>query len=106
MVWENTYKNAKDGVWRQRADSLLMEFSPSIPKGRVLDLGMGEGRNALFFASNGYDVLGVDSAPTAIETALERAKPLNVSLDAKVGDIRELEITPDSFSLIISTMTL
>lgn len=42
--------------------------------GRVLDLGCGPGRNALYLASAGFDVTAVDLSPTAIAWAEERAR--------------------------------
>jgi cyclopropane fatty-acyl-phospholipid synthase-like methyltransferase len=41
--------------------------------GSVLDIGCGTGEHALFFAGNGYEVWGIDSAPLAIEKAREKA---------------------------------
>ncbi|HEX8870421.1 MAG TPA: class I SAM-dependent methyltransferase, partial [Lentzea sp.] len=41
-------------------------------RGRVLDAGCGTGDNALFLASRGFRVTGVDIAPSAIETARSR----------------------------------
>ncbi|MFF0477190.1 class I SAM-dependent methyltransferase [Streptomyces sp. NPDC004284] len=42
--------------------------------GKVLDLGCGPGRNALYLASAGYEVTGVDLSPTAVAWAEERAR--------------------------------
>jgi cyclopropane fatty-acyl-phospholipid synthase-like methyltransferase len=41
--------------------------------GSVLDIGCGTGEHALFFAHEGYEVLGIDSAPLAIQKAREKA---------------------------------
>lgn len=41
--------------------------------GSVLDIGCGTGEHALFFAGEGYDVWGIDSAPLAIQKAKEKA---------------------------------
>ena len=41
--------------------------------GSILDIGCGSGEHALFFAQEGYDVWGIDSAPLAIQKALEKA---------------------------------
>ncbi|HVN65395.1 MAG TPA: class I SAM-dependent methyltransferase [Methanomicrobiales archaeon] len=41
--------------------------------GSVLDIGCGTGEHALFFAAEGHEVWGIDSAPLAIEKAREKA---------------------------------
>jgi len=41
--------------------------------GSVLDIGCGTGEHALFFAGEGYEVWGIDSAPMAIQKAREKA---------------------------------
>ncbi len=41
-------------------------------KGRVLDIGCGAGRHALYLQSKGYDVMGIDNSPLAIKVCKER----------------------------------
>ncbi|MBC7871394.1 MAG: class I SAM-dependent methyltransferase, partial [Chitinophagaceae bacterium] len=103
--WETIYKKA-ECVWGIKPDPLLSDQSLLPSQGKVLDLGMGEGRNALFLAMNGYDVTGVDIAPSAVEKCLERAKSMGVTLVAKVSNLMDIEIEPNNYTLIISTMTL
>ena len=45
-----------------------------IPKGKVLDVAAGEGRHALYLASQGYDVIGLDRDEHALATLTRRAK--------------------------------
>ena len=54
-------------------------------------MGCGTGENALFLASHGHGVVGVDSAPTAIRMAQEKAADRKLSVDFRVGDARELD---------------
>jgi cyclopropane fatty-acyl-phospholipid synthase-like methyltransferase len=103
--WEKAYQEA-ESVWGINPDRLLLQYAPLIPMGQVLDLGMGEGRNALFFAKRGYPVRGIDLAPTAVQKCKEQAALLNVPIQAEVGTIVDAEIPPQSHSLVISTMAL
>lgn len=58
-----------------------------LPKGRVLDLAMGNGQNALFLAKMGFAVEGVDISSDAIKTALEAARKAGVAIKAEVADL-------------------
>src|SRR5262252_7149723 len=46
-----------------------------LPVGRALDVGCGTGTNAIWLAQHGYEVLGVDLAPLAIEKARAKLLP-------------------------------
>lgn len=47
--------------------------------GRVIDLGCGTGGNALYLATSGLDVVGVDGSPEAIRQARDKAKRREIS---------------------------
>ena len=88
--------------WGLKPDFLLVHFSDLFPKGNVLDLGMGEGRNALFLAEKGFNVEGIDLSETAIERCLQLAKERSLNIKAYVGDLRDLRVQTNKYSLIIA----
>ncbi len=53
----------------------------------VLDIGAATGRNAIFLASRGYNVIAVDSSKQAVDELNEYAKKENLPLSALVSDI-------------------
>lgn len=59
-------------------------------KGRVLDVGCGTGENALFLASQGHEVVGVDSASVAIQKARAKASRRHLNGDFRVFDALDL----------------
>jgi SAM-dependent methyltransferase len=71
------------------------EFGPRT----VLELGCGNGVNAVFMASHGCRVTAVDVSPTAIEMAREKARTAGVEVDFVVGDVFEVE-TAASYDLV------
>ncbi len=88
------------------------KFSPSrflvenlhlLPKGGVLDVAMGYGRNALFLAGSGFQVEGVDVSPEAVAGALKAAKEAGVQLTARVADLEDgqYSISPEAYDVII-----
>jgi len=62
---------------------------------KTLDLGCGTGNYAIYLASKGFDVTGVDICPTAIRIAEENAKKKGVKCRFTVadllGDLKEVE---------------
>jgi len=54
---------------------------------RALDLACGAGRNALFLARNGWEVVAVDGAPSAVDLVRRRASLIGVTIDARTLDL-------------------
>jgi len=59
-------------------------------RGRVLDVGCGTGEHTILLTRLGYDVLGVDAAPTAVEQARENAAGQGVDARFEVADALNL----------------
>lgn len=74
---------------------------------RILDLGCGAGRNALFLAKKGYAVWGVDTAQAGLSVAEAQAKTAKVKLTLSLRDIYEpLPYADGFFDAIISIQVL
>jgi len=71
--------------------------------GSVLDIGCGLGDNSIHLASSGLDVTGVDSAPSAVRTAKERAAAQDVPANFLVADATSLEGIDDRFDSILDS---
>jgi SAM-dependent methyltransferase len=56
----------------------------------ILDVGCGTGENALFYAAKGYEVVGVDGAPRAIEKAKRKAAERKLKATFLVHDALDL----------------
>lgn len=67
----------------------LVENFELLPRGLALDLAMGEGRNAIYLASRGYDVDGVDVNPEAVARARTHARRLGAPFRAVVGNVED-----------------
>ncbi|MHA1961048.1 MAG: class I SAM-dependent methyltransferase [Candidatus Thorarchaeota archaeon] len=103
--WERAYREVSS-LWGLEPDWRLVEYAPFIPKGKVLDLGSGEGRNALFFASMGYEVECIDISETAITRCLDRANGANLELRTRVADLKGMTIPEERYVLIIAAWVL
>jgi tellurite methyltransferase len=67
----------------------LEENLKILPRGRALDVAMGNGRNAIYLAKHGFEVEGIDISSQAVRAALERARSLGICLAARVADLEE-----------------
>ncbi|MET1133764.1 MAG: class I SAM-dependent methyltransferase [Aeromicrobium sp.] len=73
--WEEKY-GSSDGVWSGHVNAALAQIAGDLTPGKALDLGAGEGGDALWLAERGWSVTGIDISPTALaraESAAERA---------------------------------
>jgi len=69
--------------------------------GDVLDVGCGTGENAIYLASRGLTVVGVDAAPTAIARAGQKARERASSVTFLVADALALEALGREFDTVI-----
>lgn len=67
-VWEEHY-SAKPRVWSGRVNARLAEVVPQLTGSRALDLGCGEGADAIWLAERGWAVVAVDVSTTALARA-------------------------------------
>ncbi len=99
--WDKKFAGEKYIYGKAPAKFLARNYD-FIPNGsRVLDIGMGEGRNAVFLATKGYKVTGIDISRVAIQKARFLAKEFGVRIDTIVKSIKDLKIKPGSIDAII-----
>ncbi|MGC8644056.1 MAG: methyltransferase domain-containing protein, partial [Isosphaeraceae bacterium] len=67
----------------------------------VLDLGCGTGENALYLASRGHEVWGVDFVEAAIQRAKAKARERGLNVDFQVGDALKLDKGGKTFDAVI-----
>ena len=72
-AWDERYA-AAELVWSQEPNEFVVEYLSDLPTGKMLDLGGGEGRNALWFASRGWHVENSDFSAVAVGKFLQRAE--------------------------------
>jgi SAM-dependent methyltransferase len=69
--------------------------------GRALDAGMGQGRNAIYLAMNGWDVTGFDLSDTGVELVRRNAAQAGVRLTAVQASEREFDYGESRWDLIV-----
>jgi len=85
-VWNQRYQQASYLFGKEPSLGVKNRFS-DFKSGKVLDIGMGEGRNAVFLAKQGFQVEGIDCSSAGIEKSKKLAQESGVSIDAKVQNL-------------------
>ena len=97
--WEERY-GAPGFTWTGNPNAVLVEETVSLTPGRALDIGSGEGGDAIWLASNGWHVTGVDISQNALDKAAERAGEAGVDVTWELHDLLDWAPTPKSFELV------
>jgi len=100
-MWNDRY--AEEGfAYGTQANSFLIENQTRLPKGRVLCIAEGEGRNAVFLAEQGYEVVAVDASAVGLEKAQRLAATRNVKIETIVADLSHFKIEAGNWDAIVS----
>jgi len=95
--------NSGETPWELgRPDFNLVNLIMSRPIGpcTLLDIGCGNGNDALWLARNGFTVIGTDISPTAVKTAEKRAAEAGVTCTFLVGDFLKDKISGGPFAFL------
>lgn len=100
-AWDKTY-NRKDYVFGKEPAAFLVKHVDKLPKGRALDLAMGEGRHSVYLAKKGFQVEGVDISDVGIRKALKLAAENGVKIKTVNADLNKYKIRPNTYSVILN----
>jgi SAM-dependent methyltransferase len=96
--WNATYQRGTG--FNLKPNALLVSAVEGRTPGTALDIGMGQGRNALFLARQGWKVTGVDPATEGVRLAQEAAREARLPLEALAQGIEAYELGRERFDLI------
>ena len=103
--WNEKYATEKY-LFGQEAIPFLQNHVGLLPKSQVLDLAIGEGRNGIFLATQGFDVTGVDISEEGLKKAQALAAKHGVTITTVVADLETYKIPANTFDVIICTYYL
>ncbi|MEV4640207.1 class I SAM-dependent methyltransferase [Actinoplanes sp. NPDC049548] len=86
--WDERYAGT-DRVWSGNPNVVLVREVTGLPPARALDLGCGEGADAIWLARQGWTVTGVDISGVALERAARHAEEAGVKVDFQRHDLYE-----------------
>jgi SAM-dependent methyltransferase len=98
--WDARYE-AHELVWGAGPNRFVAEEFTGAPPGRALDLGAGEGRNAIWLASLGWRVTAVDFSAVAIDRGRRLADTRGADVEWVIADLRDYRPEPGRFDAVL-----
>ena len=99
-AWDERYAGP-ELVWGSGPNCFVAEELAALPPGRAIDLGTGEGRNAIWLAERGFTVTAVDFSQVGLARAAGLAAGRGVSVDWVHADLLDYQPTPGGYDLVL-----
>ena len=103
--WDKKYATEKY-LFGREAIPFLQDHVDLLPKGSVLDLAMGEGRNGVFLATKGFQVTGADISAEGLKKAKALAAESGTTINTVEADLESYEIPANIYDVILCTYYL
>ncbi len=112
QVYDEMYKQARQARWEgwggneRMSNAILVErflrLDNAPKKGRIIELGCGEGHHCRALSQLGFEVTGVDISPTAIAWAIEKSNTTGTAVKYFVADLTEEDFKlPEKYGAVI-----
>ncbi len=102
--WDRRYASAPQ-VFRTEPDESLVELASPVPPARAVDLGAGEGRNSLWLARRGWNVVAVDASRVALDRLSDAAAVEGLSIitvaDDLISYLAKARVAGTTFDLVV-----
>lgn len=98
--WDERYA-AADLVWTTGPNQFVERELGALPPGRAIDLAAGEGRNALWLASRGWQVRAVDYSQVGLDKAARLAAERGLEVALERADLTTRPAEPGAYDLVI-----
>jgi 2-polyprenyl-3-methyl-5-hydroxy-6-metoxy-1,4-benzoquinol methylase len=102
LLWDKVYAG-NDPIFIQSPSAVVMSAIEGRKPGKALDIGMGQGRNSVYLASQGWDVTGFDPSSEAVRIARSNAEKAGVKIRALVTRDDEYRYGENEWDLILIT---
>ncbi len=99
LFWDKRY-GTETYIFGKEPVEFLKEHVDILPRGKALDIAMGEGRNAVFLAKNGFDVDGCDISELAVKKAQELTSENGVTIHTFIADLENYKLPKDTYDVI------
>lgn len=97
--WDARYAD-RDRLWSGNPNGALVTEVAGLTPGRVLDVGCGEGADAIWLARNGWDVTALEVSGVALRRAGGHARDAGVTVRWLHAGLAEAQLEPGAFDLV------
>ena len=97
--WDERYAG-HDRVWSGQPNGALVAEVEGLVAGRALDVGCGEGADAVWLAGRGWDVTALDVSQVAVGRAEQHARDAGVTVRWLITGLEEAPLTAGGFDLV------
>ncbi len=97
--WDERYAEQAQ-LWSGQPNSALVAQLDGITPGRALDVGCGEGADAIWLASNGWDVTAIEVSGVALKRAAGHARDAGVAVRWIHAELAQAPLEPADFDLV------
>jgi SAM-dependent methyltransferase len=102
-AWEERY-SSRTAIWSGRPNPQLVTEAADLTAGTALDVGSGEGADALWLAARGWQVTAVDFSTVALQRAATQAATLGPEISSRIhwqhADLTAWTPAPGTFDLV------
>jgi SAM-dependent methyltransferase len=99
-AWEARYNAVEGGIWSGNPNPVLVTEAAGLEPGTALDVGSGEGADALWLAERGWKVTGTDISTVALKRAAAQGKSRGLEVDWRHVDLLAEPPESRSFDLV------
>ena len=102
QFWDQRFSQDEYYYGKLPNDFLKAQAHVFPEKGRLISLGEGEGRNAVFLAQQGFDVTALDSAQAGLDKTQALAKEKGVSVQPLFAHLKYYEFEPEAWDGVVN----
>lgn len=98
-AWDDRYGD-EELLWSGRPNDVLLTEVGDLPPGKALDVGCGEGADAIWLASEGWDTTGVDVSRVAVDRAVAASESVGFHVEWICSDVVTATSASEGYDLV------